>query len=135
MTGKTFAPADLPCPECGARMQLRSTPRFTYRDGLPRQFYGCSRWPACPGSHGAHPDGSPVGVPANRETKAARMRAHAAFDALWKGGELSRADAYRWMRKALQLDAAEAHIGRFDIDLCERLVAAVAAREGAIEGI
>ena len=39
------------------------------------------------------------------------------------------------MRQALQLGGAEAHIGRFDVGLCEWLVAAVAAREGDIDGV
>jgi ssDNA-binding Zn-finger/Zn-ribbon topoisomerase 1 len=114
--------AELTCPECGAGMTLKSS-RFG-------PFYGCARWPdtGCPGSHGAHPDGTPLGVPANRETKAARVRAHAAFDTLWRGGGMKRRAAYRWMQDALGLTSDEAHIGRFDVPTCERLIAAVEAR-------
>lgn len=59
------------------------------------------------------------------------MRAHAAFDTLWKGGEMPRGDAYRWMQGALGMSQDEAHIGRFDVATCDRLVAAVEARGDA----
>ena len=108
---------ELECPECGAKMTLRKS-RFG-------QFYGCSTWPKCDAAHGAHPDGTPLGVPANKATKQARIKAHEAFDTLWKGGRMKRSEAYSWMASALGLTAAEAHIGRFDIPTCERLVEAV----------
>lgn len=118
--------ADAPaCPDCGARMVLRTARRGSLA-GKP--FYGCSNYPRCTATHGAHPDGRPLGIPGDRATKDARMRAHAAFDTLWKGGEMPRGDAYRWMQGALGMTADEAHIGRFDVATCERLIAAVVAR-------
>lgn len=53
------------CGECQAPMLLRES-RFG-------KFYGCTRFPECRGTHGAHPDGRPLGVPANAETKEARV--------------------------------------------------------------
>jgi len=113
-------PRTIPCP-CGAVMQLK--------DSRHGKFYGCRDWPACDYTHGAHPDGSPLGVPANKETRQARMRAHDAFDTLWKGGGMKRREAYRWMQEALGLSEDEAHIGKFDVETCERLIEAV--EEGA----
>jgi ssDNA-binding Zn-finger/Zn-ribbon topoisomerase 1 len=101
------------CADCGAPMELRNS-RFG-------KFYGCSTYPECKGTHGAHPDGKPLGVPANRETKDARIRAHAAFDRLWKGGPMSRREAYRWMRKKMDMSASEAHIGKFTKEQCDQL--------------
>jgi ssDNA-binding Zn-finger/Zn-ribbon topoisomerase 1 len=109
----------LPCPElgCGSMMELR---RSSF--GL---FYGCTRYPHCAGTHGAHPDGSPLGIAADHETKQARIRAHEAFDQLWRDKLLpSRKAAYRWMQEALALSKEDAHIGRFSIDQCEALIAA-----------
>src|SRR4051812_16877242 len=60
------------CPECGAVMNLRSSPKYKYRDGTDRPFYGTI--PACKCTHGAHPDGRPLGIPCNRETKDVRIR-------------------------------------------------------------
>jgi ssDNA-binding Zn-finger/Zn-ribbon topoisomerase 1 len=111
----------LTCPECGAAMVLKPS-RF-------KPFFGCSRWPetGCPGSHGAHPDGSPMGVPANGATKRARVRAHEAFDRMWKSGHMTRKEAYRWMQLALGMTRDEAHIGKYSEAECEQLIALVEA--------
>lgn len=117
------ARADLDCPECGAPLALIVDPKQS------RPFYGCCTWrrTGCPGSHTAHPDGSPVGIPANEETKKARRRAHVVFDRMWRGMGMERDDAYRWMQKAMGLTADEAHIGCFTIIECEKLIATVEA--------
>ena len=106
------------CGECGAPMVLRES-----RYG---PFYGCSRFPECRGSHGAHRDtGKPLGTPADRETKKARIEAHRAFDALWRSRKMTRTQAYQWMREAMGLDKDGAHIGLFTKEQCVRLVALI----------
>lgn len=118
---------ELECPECGSAMRLRES-----RHGL---FYGCSRYPDCRGTHGAHPDGKPLGVPATGETKNARIVAHAAFDTLWKpaSARLTRTEAYLWMQSKMGLRGDEAHIGRFTKEQCDRLVELV-SKEAAHHG-
>ena len=110
---------DLKCPEPGCDGELVLKP------SKYGQFYGCTNWAktGCPGAHGAHPDGTPLGIPASKETKQARMKAHAAFDRLWKGrgARMNRHQAYVWMRRAMCMTEAEAHIGRFTIEQCEAL--------------
>jgi hypothetical protein len=66
-----------------------------------------------------------LGIPATKEVKEARIRAHDCFDTMWKTGNMSRHEAYRWMRTALVMTKEEAHIGNFDIKNCERLILAV----------
>jgi ssDNA-binding Zn-finger/Zn-ribbon topoisomerase 1 len=111
------------CGECGSPMILRES-----RYG---KFWGCSRFPQCKGTHGAHQaDGRPLGTPADKETKAARIKAHAAFDMLWKGREMSRTDAYRWMGEAMKLPPEQRHIGEFTTEQCVLLIALLAARKG-----
>lgn len=111
----------LDCPECGAPMQLRRS-----KFGL---FYGCTRWPGCDGTHGAHANGLPLGTPADKETKRFRMMAHEAFDRLWKPGPAQvfgdRNRAYRWMQEKLGLTSDQAHIAKFDIEQCKRLIEAL----------
>lgn len=106
------------CGDCGAPMVLRES-RF-------RPFYGCTRYPDCKGSHGAHPDGRPLGTPANAATRAARIRAHNAFDPLWKTGGMSRSAAYRWLAAAL--GQPEVHMSELTIEECDRVIALVQAR-------
>lgn len=116
--------APVTCGECRAPMVLRTAQRGP---GAGRLFYGCSRYPACRSTHGAHPDGRPLGVPGDAATKAARVAAHAAFDRLWKEGHVpSRAAAYAWLRAAMGLSREEGHIARFDPARCTELVARVA---------
>jgi ssDNA-binding Zn-finger/Zn-ribbon topoisomerase 1 len=84
-------------------------------------FYGCTDFPRCKAAHGAHEDGRPLGVPANKQTKRARIRAHEVFDQLWKDRHMSRSEAYSWMQKAMGLSEGDAHIGRFTEDQCDEL--------------
>lgn len=118
---------DLKCPEpgCGADLELRPS-RYGF-------FYGCATWhrTRCPAAHGAHADGRPLGIPASKATKVWRIRAHAAFDRLWTrqpgegGPRMPRSDAYAWMRQAMGLTRAEAHMGRFTAKQCRELIALV----------
>ena len=124
------------CGECGAPMRLRETKKYWTRDGEPKKFFGCSRWPECNGIHGAHPDGTPLGIPANAVTKAARIRAHDAFDRLWKDetSPLTRKQAYAWMQAAMGLTKEQAHIGNFDLIQCDTLIERVKAYATELTG-
>ncbi len=107
------------CPDCGALMMLRP--------GRFGPFYACVRrdQTGCPGAHGAHPDGRPMGTPANAATRQARIKAHAAFDQLWKSGEMTRRQAYWWLQQSMEMTTLQAHIGKFTLEQCERLIALV----------
>ena len=115
---------DLPCPQCGGVLKLVRSTKFN------RLFYGCRNFPHCDCSHGAHSDGSPLGIPVDKATRKARIRAHKVFDRLWQPVEgrdalMSRPQAYTWLRKAMQLAPDEGHIGSFDLDSCARLMTLV----------
>ena len=104
------------CGECGAPMRLLESRMYG-------KFYGCIKWPECNGTHGAHQKtGKPMGIPANAETKKVRIKAHEAFDTLWKNNGLTRKEAYNWMQEILELTKEEAHISRFDKKTCEKLI-------------
>jgi len=102
------------CPECGGVMVLRNS-----KFGL---FYGCRNFPDCRAAHGAHPDGTPLGIPADKPTKVERCATHVLFDRLWRGSPafMSRYQAYAWMQKMMGLSPEEAHIGRFTMEDCAR---------------
>ena len=113
------ARADLPCPDCNTPMTFRPEGKFG-------PWYGCPRYPDCTGAHGAHPNGAPLGIPVTKATREARIRVHAAFDALWRGCPRydslpkPRELAYRWLADRMRLDPADCHIGQFTADQCER---------------
>jgi len=113
------------CGECGHEMELRTTYKYTYPNGDPRKFWGCLNYPRCRGTHGAHPDGTPFGVPANKETKIARTQAHNAFDRYWCTKGWTRGEAYKWLEQAMGLEKGQAHIGGFNAEQCTKLVSIV----------
>ena len=135
MESSTIHPS-LPCPDCTGKLYLKET-----RYGLA---YLCENWPACKGAHGAHPDGKPLGTPASKETRLARIRAHAAFDSTWRKPwehipdysdvdnskkrryleRVARNRSYAWLREQLYLTEDECHIGAFSIEKCNSVVKA-----------
>jgi hypothetical protein len=115
--GRMTAPTIVPCPECGGNMRMRSS-RFG-------KFWGCEHFPRCQAKVGAHPDGRPLGTPANYAGRQARIRAHEAFDTLWKTAVKrgrARAYAYLALQELLQLTPLSCHIGLFDVAQCARVV-------------
>lgn len=120
----------LQCPDCRGKLWLQDT-----RFGLA---YLCEHFPVCRGAHGAHPNGEPLGTPASQDTKVARIRAHAAFDALWETAhalydakndeereyvlKVARKRAYAWLRDRMELAREDCHIARFSLAQCEKVV-------------
>jgi len=102
----------LECPECGAEMRLIDS-----RNGM---FYSCVNFPDCKTTHGCHKDGSPLGIPGNKETRLARIEAHRWFDALWKTKKLTRGKSYRMLQDFMHMDRDACHIGRFTKVECEK---------------
>ena len=102
------------CPICHSPMVLRNS-----KYG---KFWGCSQWPTCNATHGAHPNGTPLGIPGDDATKKVRIDAHKKFDGWWKGEGLTRKEAYRNLQRIMNLSKAEAHIGRFTIAQCYTLM-------------
>lgn len=103
--------------ECGAPMVLRKSPKY------PKPFWGCTKFPECRGTHGAHPDGRPLGIPANKETKEWRIKAHDAFDKLWRFAPIrfySRKEAYKFLAEKMGVE--EIHIGESDIETCKKII-------------
>lgn len=104
------------CPEC-------LTGNLVLKDSKYGKFYGCDRYPQCTATHSAHQrTGKPMGIPADKETKEWRIRAHQAFDAWWKTCYSKRQLAYLCLRLATRMKPEECHIGRFDIDQCKQVI-------------
>jgi len=112
--------SDLKCGECQAPMVLLKGAKFK------NMFYGCSRYPDCKSSHGAHADGTPKGIPGNKATRLARIFAHTVFDQIWKQRLVKhRGAAYAWMRQVMGLSKSQAHIAALTKEQCEQLIALV----------
>ena len=115
LDGVKYLQWPLECPDCGDSMPLIKD-NFGIR-------YKCKS--PCRGSHGAHPDGKPLGTPANSRIRKARSEAHLVFDVLWQSGKMSRVEAYAWMRSTLRLQPDEAHISSMNVAQCRSLIQAV----------
>lgn len=106
-------------------MVLRKSNKvFNLRSLKYPYFWGCSRFPECRGTHGAHPDGRPLGVPANKETREWRIKAHASFDTLWKCSQITmtRKKAYKLLGEKLR--KGEVHIEESSIAECQEIIRA-----------
>lgn len=93
----------LECPECGSPMRLQ-----TSKYGL---FYGCSRFPECKETHGAHPDGKPLGRPAKKDIRLLRREIHALAEHIWRWSvKKERSAMYVWLKK----NTKSGHIGEME---------------------
>jgi len=117
-------PLSCPEPECSGQLKLRKS-----MYGL---HYRCEHYGRfdCLGGIGAHPDGVPLGIPIQQADKHWRNKAHSAFDQLWKTGDYSRGAAYRWMQDAMGLTKEDAHIARFGVKDCQRLLRLLVLEKG-----
>jgi len=125
----------LPCIECGATGHSLSDGRRAYPhrpDLYSKPFWFCS----CGAFVGCHPGTKKaLGSPAGKATKRARMDAHAAFDPIWKGKQMGRSDAYRWLAAALGIEPRDCHISHMNADLARRAAAVCKARTASSVGI
>jgi len=97
----------LRCPEHGCRL-VRSVTKHGPRYDCPADGCTVRCW------------GGSTSTPADQDTRDARMKAHAAFDAL----PMPRSKRYRWLAQVMGLDQKHAHIGMFTRDQCETVIAA-----------
>jgi hypothetical protein len=118
-------PRSLPglCPECGATPRIVSGRTiYPHRQDLwSKSFWACTD---CGKAYvGCHPGTKrPLGTLATKELRAARSRAHAAFDPIWKSRRMRRSEAYKWLAGQLGIKPADCHISWFDVETCERVV-------------
>ncbi len=118
------------CIECGSRAEIVGGSRiYPHRPDLyQKKFWLCG----CGAYVGCHPGTrEPLGSPAGPETRRARSAAHAAFDPLWRSGQMRRKAAYAWLSQALGVERNDCHIGMMDQDTAKRVVQLVTYRKEA----
>jgi hypothetical protein len=77
----------------------------------------CGAWVGChKGSD------TPLGRLANKSLRAMKIRAHDAFDPIWRGTKTKRGSAYAWLADQMGLDRKDCHIGMFNEDQCQLVV-------------
>lgn len=115
------------CPYCGQAAELvggdviyESRP-----DLAARKFWLCRPCNAWVGTHANSPRFAPLGRLANAPLRAAKKRAHAAFDPMWEAEDatMNRHQAYRWLAGKLGIPPSLCHIGHFNESQCAAVVA------------
>ena len=64
----------------------------------------------------------PLGRLANKDLRQAKMKAHIAFDPLWKSKKMTRREAYIFLANKLGVETKDCHIGMFSIYQCDLTV-------------
>lgn len=124
----------LTCPYCNSKAEFwQSSVQLYGKDYGPIYCcYPCKAWVGC--HKGTQ---IPLGRIANKELREWKKRAHAAFDPLWKrrfilgkfneGPSYSKSKArnagYGWLAKQLGIKRRDCHIGLFDVEQCQKVVA------------
>lgn len=106
------------CPYCQSPARIVGGDTiYPHRSDLhSKQFWFCGPCWAWVGVHKGTT--KPLGRLANWELRQAKMRAHTAFDPLFKTGRMSRPSAYKWLAGKLGIPRGECHIGMMDVDMC-----------------
>lgn len=105
------------CPYCGG------APSFVDSSVVYGRSYGmiflCAPCDAYVGVHKGTRNA--LGRLADRDNRFWKKAAHRAFDELWKGGSMSRREAYAWLSERLGTPPEHTHIGMFDAGMCRRV--------------
>lgn len=110
------------CPYCNIPAHLKNG-IFVYphRPDLFKKFFYVCFW--CKAHVGCHPDTKkPLGRLANAELRRLKQAAHAAFDPLWREGDMKREQAYKWLAGELKIERKDCHIGMMDEETCKKVV-------------
>lgn len=99
-------------------MELLFSGRFRLKNGDRKPFYRCYKFPNCSGTHGAHPNGAPMGIPGDRNTRKIRRRVHAVLNLAFPWSEpRERERTYSWLK-----DHGFGHIGSMSAEECELVI-------------
>lgn len=106
------------CPYCNNEAKVSSGKEIYpgRYDLYDKKFYLCK---PCDARVGCHKDGRPLGPLANLTLRRMRSQAHAAFDPIWKDGDVSRKKAYEDMSAYFK---KEMHIGESDEYTCAQII-------------
>lgn len=120
----------LNCDYCGNPAELvGGLDVYPHRPDLAdKKLWRCVPCSAYVGCH----DGTtrPLGRLANARLRAAKKRAHAAFDPMWKNQGATRKNAYAWLAARLGIRRRDCHIGMMDEDMCARVIEVCEKVEG-----
>lgn len=108
--------------ECGREADLvKGDVIYPHRKDLHfKRYWMCKPCGAYVGCH----NGSiqPFGTLADKELRVLRVKAHKAFDPMWKKTSMSRNNAYRWLSKKMRVCRTKCHISMFNVEQCNQVI-------------
>jgi hypothetical protein len=118
------------CPYCGKPSVLVAD-STVYARSYGSMVYLCAPCKAWVGVHKNTNPPIPLGRLATAELRALKIRAHAAFDKLWRAAikfrkwrrNKARNLAYAWLAREMGIEVDRCHIGMFDIDQTNQAIA------------
>lgn len=114
------------CRYCGGVIRLVPA-RVIYGEAATRlgmeteNIYLCQNCNARVGCHKG--TNRPLGNVANEVLRLKRMETHQVFDAFWKSKGMTRTQGYKWLARQMDIPERHAHIGGFEMDDCQRVIA------------
>ena len=108
-------PTGMICPNCNVQMVRRKS-KFG-----ENYWWGCPNYPKCTVTAAEHPDGTPMSLPADQETKDLRKEAHRLSEKMWGAWNSPRCkkqEMYSW----LENNTVEGHIGKMSKESLHALI-------------
>ena len=117
------------CPYCNREAELVDSAEI-YNGVSYGMIWLCHPCDAYVGVHKNSKTFAPLGELAGPRVRRWRKLAHTTFDTLWKRKMArdsctqaeARAAGYRWLSSELELDGVRCHIGKFDVEMCKKVV-------------
>ena len=111
------------CPICGIMGVTAKRKLITGDNSDNEWIWICANYPKCDMYVGCHQGTcKPLGTLAGDRLRALRWRAHKAMDTSWKSGHMTRDKAYEELQVALGIGPDDAHIGKLNIEQCEKVI-------------
>lgn len=108
------------CPYCNTPAKLLDA-RKVWKSGQG-YLWKCLQ-PNCDAHVGTHRNSyKPLGTLARADLREARIKAHRVFDYLWKSDRMNRKQAYLLLQERFGLTKSEAHIAKFNLEQCKKLI-------------
>ena len=114
------------CNLCGGPVIYTSNSRIYGKEYGSGKMYYCTECGAYVGTHEPRPKEA-LGVLANAEMRAIKIKCHELFDAKWKNEatskkrHIARQHAYKWLAEKLGISVEECHFGYFDLETLEKV--------------
>ncbi len=111
-------PIPTECPYCSHQVSV------VHHDAIYGRAYGDWPWvyacDHCGARTGMHPfTNIPLGTLADHALREERKRCKPVFERIWKGGYMTRDEAYIWLAASMGIEPSECHFGLFDAVQCQ----------------